>query len=117
MHVEGWRGRGERFVHVEGWSRRGTNPANNFYYSHIHINTHTHTLTAQGGGEYETLEEAKEALPCGIRIGDQIREWEEGKCLVFDDSYEHEVWNKTGEERVLLLVDFWHVCVEGCVCE
>ena len=39
----------------------------------------------------------------------QIREWKEGKCLVFDDAYEHEVWNKTGEERVLLLVDFWHV--------
>ena len=36
--------------------------------------------------------------------------------MVFDDSYEHEVWNKTEEERVLLLVDFWHVCMEGCVC-
>jgi hypothetical protein len=28
---------------------------------------------------------------------------------VFDDAYEHEVWNLTEEERVLLLVDFWHV--------
>lgn len=31
-----------------------------------------------------------------------------GKCLVFDDCYEHEVWNKTGKERVLLLFDLWH---------
>lgn len=33
---------------------------------------------------------------------------EAGKCLVFDDSYEHEVWNKTEGERVLLLFDLWH---------
>lgn len=31
-----------------------------------------------------------------------------GKCLVFDDSYEHEVWNRTEGERVLLLFDLWH---------
>lgn len=31
-----------------------------------------------------------------------------GKCLVFDDCYEHEVWNKTDKERVLLLFDLWH---------
>lgn len=31
-----------------------------------------------------------------------------GKCLVFDDCYEHEVWNKTEGERVLLLFDLWH---------
>lgn len=59
--------------------------------------------------EYESLEDIQAAVPCGIRIGDQVRAWEEGKCLVFDDAYEHEVWNRTEEERVLLLVDFWHV--------
>ena len=32
--------------------------------------------------------------------------WEEGKCLVFDDFYEHEVWNNTEEERAILLFDF-----------
>ena len=59
--------------------------------------------------EYGSLEDIQAAVPCGIRIGDQVRAWEEGKCLVFDDAYEHEVWNRTEEERVLLLVDFWHV--------
>jgi len=34
--------------------------------------------------------------------------WEEGKALVFDDSYEHEVWNRTDEDRVVLLWDVWH---------
>lgn len=27
---------------------------------------------------------------------------------MFDDCYEHEVWNLTQSERVLLLVDIWH---------
>ena len=27
--------------------------------------------------------------------------------VVLDDSYEHEVWNETGDIRVLLLVDVW----------
>ncbi|CAN0507505.1 unnamed protein product, partial [Scytosiphon promiscuus] len=31
-----------------------------------------------------------------------------GKCVVFDDCYEQEVWNKTEGERVLLLFDLWH---------
>ncbi|CAM9486207.1 unnamed protein product [Ascophyllum nodosum] len=45
---------------------------------------------------------------CGMRVGGEIRPWEEGRCLVFDDCYEHEVWNKTEGERVLLLFDLWH---------
>jgi len=45
---------------------------------------------------------------CGIRVGDQIRSWKEGKAVVLDDSYEHEVWNETKDVRVVLLVDIWH---------
>jgi len=47
-------------------------------------------------------------VKCGINVGGQIREWEEGKALVLDDSFVHEVWNRTGEPRVLLLFDIWH---------
>lgn len=45
---------------------------------------------------------------CEIRVKDQIRRWEEGKCLVLDDSFNHEVWNRSDRNRVILLVDFWH---------
>jgi hypothetical protein len=45
---------------------------------------------------------------CGLRVGDQIREWKEGKAIVLDDSYEHAVWNETDDIRVLLLIDIWH---------
>ena len=43
---------------------------------------------------------------CRIRVGPDVRHWEEGKSLVFDDTYPHEVWNDTDEERVVLFVDF-----------
>jgi ornithine lipid ester-linked acyl 2-hydroxylase len=43
---------------------------------------------------------------CRIRVGDQIRPWAPGELLVLDDTYEHEVWNETDEERVILLFDF-----------
>lgn len=42
---------------------------------------------------------------CTIRIGTTSNMWEEGKLLVFDDTYDHEVWNNTEEERVVLLFD------------
>jgi ornithine lipid ester-linked acyl 2-hydroxylase len=43
---------------------------------------------------------------CRIRVGSDIRPWDEGHSLVFDDTYEHEVWNQTDGERVILFVDF-----------
>jgi aspartate beta-hydroxylase len=45
---------------------------------------------------------------CGIRVADETRRWEEGKCLVFDDYFEHEAWNHTGDDRLVLIVDLWH---------
>jgi len=35
-----------------------------------------------------------------------VAHWEEGRSVVFDDTYPHEVWNDTDEERVVLFVDF-----------
>lgn len=36
----------------------------------------------------------------------ETRRWAEGKTLVFDDTIEHESWNKSSRPKVLLLVDF-----------
>lgn len=41
-----------------------------------------------------------------IRFGSQLCHWEEGRTLIFDDSYEHEAWNKSDRVRVVLFVDF-----------
>jgi len=43
-----------------------------------------------------------------IRCGNVTRKWEEGKAIVFDDSYEHEVWHHGTEARVVLYISFWH---------
>lgn len=44
---------------------------------------------------------------CWLRVGNETREWEEGKLLMFDDSIEHEAKNPSGELRVILLFDIW----------
>ncbi len=48
----------------------------------------------------------KDRAKCRIRVQDQIMAWETGKVFAFDDTFEHEVWNDTDEERVILLFDF-----------
>jgi aspartyl/asparaginyl beta-hydroxylase (cupin superfamily) len=44
---------------------------------------------------------------CGFRVGNESREWVEGKAWVFDDTIEHEAWNGSGETRVILLFEIW----------
>jgi beta-hydroxylase len=42
---------------------------------------------------------------CGIRVGGETAHWQEGKSLLFDDTYQHEAWNDTDEDRVVLFLD------------
>lgn len=43
-----------------------------------------------------------------LLIDGREERWSEGRCLVFDDTYEHEAWNRGDSDRVLLLVTFRH---------
>jgi len=45
---------------------------------------------------------------CRITCAGESREWETGKCIVFDDSFEHEVVHEGSQPRTVLLVNFWH---------
>jgi len=45
---------------------------------------------------------------CGMRVQDDTRAWKAKELLIFDDSYEHEVWNRSDTERVVLIFDVWH---------
>ncbi len=47
----------------------------------------------------------EQAAQCRIRVDSEIRHWTEGGSMLFDDTYEHEVWNDTDETRVVLFVD------------
>lgn len=42
----------------------------------------------------------------GIRFGAETRRWQVGRCLIFDDTLEHEAWNHAASDRVVLLVTF-----------
>lgn len=43
-----------------------------------------------------------------IRVAEETRNWAEGKVFIFDDSFEHEVWHRGTEKRLVLIVDVWH---------
>jgi beta-hydroxylase len=46
----------------------------------------------------------KDAEQCGIRVGGEVRHWEEGGMLVFNDRHTHEAWNHSDEIRVVLIM-------------
>ena len=43
-----------------------------------------------------------------LRCGDEVGSWEEGKLLIFNDAFDHEVWNFGSRTRVVLFFDVWH---------
>lgn len=44
---------------------------------------------------------------CALRVGAETRAWEEGRALIFDDSFEHEAWNRSDRTRIVLLFEIW----------
>ncbi len=52
------------------------------------------------------LKVPREGQDFAFRCGTTTRKWEEGKVMVFDDMHNHEAWNHTDEERVVLMIDF-----------
>ena len=49
---------------------------------------------------------------CAFRVGNEVRAWQAGKAWAFDDTIEHEAWNESGEDRVILIVDGWNPYIE-----
>ena len=45
---------------------------------------------------------------CGFRVGGETREWKVGEAWVFDDTIEHEAWNRSDVSRAILLFDIWN---------
>lgn len=43
---------------------------------------------------------------CTLRVGNETRNWQQGKCFIFDDTVEHEAWNCGDKIRIILLIDF-----------
>lgn len=43
-----------------------------------------------------------------MRVSSELRQWDEGRALIFDDSFEHECWNHSKIDRFILLFAIWH---------
>ncbi|MGN6620159.1 MAG: aspartyl/asparaginyl beta-hydroxylase domain-containing protein, partial [Sphingomonas sp.] len=41
-----------------------------------------------------------------MRVDDRVVRWSEGETLVFDDTYNHAIWNETSGTCVVLLIQF-----------
>lgn len=75
-------------------------------FSHMKPNTHITPHTGNPEGVLRCHLGLMIPENCGIRVGSETRSWEEGKCMVFNDTVEHEAWNKSDKSRVVLLLDF-----------
>lgn len=45
---------------------------------------------------------------CEFRVGGETRRWEEGKAWAFDDTIDHEAWNRSDQMRAILIFDVWN---------
>ena len=45
---------------------------------------------------------------CGFRVGGEVREWRQGEAFAFDDTIEHEAWNRSDRPRAVLILDCWN---------
>ena len=45
---------------------------------------------------------------CALRVGNDTRAVEAGRMMIFDDTIEHEAWNRSTQDRVVLIFDIWN---------
>ena len=45
---------------------------------------------------------------CSFRVGGETRDWREGEAIAFDDTIEHEAWNRSDQDRAVLIFDVWN---------
>ena len=90
--------------HIQGTGQEFTSIKFSAIQPGTHIRTHTGptnerlrihlTLVHNGGAR--------------IRVGKNWHTWEEGKAIIFDDSWEHEVIHTGDSIRAVLILDIWH---------
>lgn len=70
---------------------------------------HTHILPHKGYSKMVLRCHLPLIIPnqelCAIRVGNETKNWKEKELLIFDDSFEHEAWNNSDEQRVVLMFD------------
>lgn len=70
----------------------------------------THILPHRGVTNVRLVTHLPLIVPenCVLTVGGEARAWREGECFTFDDTFEHEAWNRGGSIRVVMLLDCWN---------
>lgn len=70
----------------------------------------THLLPHRGVTNTRVVGHLPLIIPqdCALNVGGEVHAWEEGRTVVFDDTYEHEAWNRSASTRVVLIFDLWN---------
>jgi aspartate beta-hydroxylase len=70
----------------------------------------THLLPHRGVTNVRVVGHLPLIVPeeCALRVGGEDHVWREGRAVLFDDTYEHEAWNRSARTRVVLIFDLWH---------
>ncbi|XP_055319576.1 aspartyl/asparaginyl beta-hydroxylase isoform X8 [Sitodiplosis mosellana] len=77
-------------------------------FSVMHPNTHVWPHCGPTNCRLRAHLGLKTTDKTSIRVATETRTWNEGKFMVFDDSFEHEVWHNGTTYRLILIVDVWH---------
>jgi aspartyl/asparaginyl beta-hydroxylase (cupin superfamily) len=70
----------------------------------------THLPAHSGVSNVRTIVHLPLIVPpgCAFRVGGETREWEVGRAWAFDDTIEHEAWNRSDQVRAILIFDVWN---------
>ena len=71
----------------------------------------THILPHRGVSNVRSVLHLPLVLPghCVLNVIDaHCHEWQMNQCFAFDDTFEHEAWNRSTQTRVILLTDIWN---------
>jgi aspartate beta-hydroxylase len=71
----------------------------------------SHILPHHGVTNTRVVTHLPLVVPAGdvaLNVSGELRHWQEGRCFSFDDTFEHEAWNRSGETRVVMLLDAWN---------
>jgi aspartate beta-hydroxylase len=70
----------------------------------------THLLPHRGVTNTRLVAHLPLIIPedCALNVGGELHAWQPGRVVVFDDTYEHEAWNRSSSIRVVLILDVWN---------
>lgn len=80
----------------------------------------THILPHYGVTNTRVVTHLPLLVPDGdlaLSVAGETRRWQEGVCFSFDDTYQHEAWNRSADTRVVMLLDVWNPYLSEIECE